>query len=84
MKDILAGKSTAAHQVGTNEADSSANEGSRMIALPELLFKGHLLKRHIVVALQAMYLACYNRRQTMALEAAVERELEGEPAPEES
>ncbi len=54
-----------------------------MTALPDLLLKGHLLKRHIVIAIQVMFQACYNRRQkirqNMVLETALERELEGEP-----
>ncbi len=40
------------------------------------LFQGHQLKKHIVIVLQAMFLACYNRRQTrrqeLLLETAVE------------
>ena len=58
-----------------------ANGGSRSIALPELLLKGHQLKRHIVIALQAMYLACFTRRQSkrqeLALETILARQLEG-------
>ena len=54
-----------------------------MIALPNLILRGHLLKRHIVIAVQAMLLACYTkrqeRRQELALETATERQLEGEP-----
>ena len=42
-----------------------------------------MLKREIVIALQAMFVACYNRRQesrqALALETPIERELEGQP-----
>ena len=62
-KDIEQGNSTIAHPSGNNNADALATAGSRRITLPELLLKGHLLKRHIVIAMQAMYLACYTRRQ---------------------
>ena len=79
--DIKKGNSSIAHQKGNNEADTLENAGSKIIALPDLLFQGHLLKKKIVVAIQAMFLACYNRRQekrqALALETAVERELEG-------
>jgi hypothetical protein len=56
-----------------------ANAGSRSIALSELLLKGHLLKRHIVIAVQAMYLACYTRRQQRRQELNLETILEGQP-----
>ncbi len=66
-----------------NEADTLAHAGSEMIALRDLLLKGHLLKRHICIAIQAMFLACYirrqERRQDMVLDTTLERELEGEP-----
>ena len=62
-KDIQEGKSSLAHQKGNNAADELANVGSKMIALPYLFPKGHILKRHIVLAIQAVFLACYNRRQ---------------------
>ena len=59
-----------------------ANTGPRYIALPDLLLKGHLLKRHIVIAIQAMFLACYTKRQAkrqeLAIETSLERQLEGE------
>ena len=68
---------------GHNEADTLANAGSELTALPDLLFQGHLLKRKIVMALQAMFVACYNRRQesrqALALETPIEREPEGQP-----
>jgi hypothetical protein len=48
-----------------------------------LLLKGHELKRHIVIAIQAMFLACYtrrqNKRQELYLETLIERELEEAP-----
>ena len=51
------------------------------------MHKGHELKRHIVVAIQAMFLACYTRRQIrrqeLALETLLERELEDAPPVEE-
>ena len=54
-----------------------------MIALPNLILQGHLLKRHIVISIQAMLLACYTKRQEArqdsALETPIERQLEGEP-----
>ena len=65
-----------AHQKGNNSADTLANIGTRSIALPELCLKAHLLKRHTVVALQAMVLACYTRRQTKRQELALETILE--------
>ncbi len=79
----MKGNSSVAHQNGNNEADTLANAGYRMIALPELLFQGHLLKRKSVVDIQTKFLACYTRRQAkrkeLALETTVERELEGQP-----
>ncbi len=53
-----------------------------MIALPNMILQGHLLKKHIVIAVQAMLLARYTKRQEsqeIALETALERQLEGEP-----
>ena len=67
---------------GNNSADTLANIGSASIALPELCYKAHLLSIHVVVALQVMLLACYTRRQTkrqeLALDTIIERQLEGE------
>ena len=75
--DIKKGNSSIAHLKGNNEADSLANAGAKIIALPDPLFQGHLLKKKIVIAIQAMFLACYNRRQekrqALAIETAVER-----------
>ncbi len=55
----------------------------KKIALPDLLLESHELKRHIAIAIQAMFLACYNRRQERRQECLVETfhkcELEGEP-----
>ena len=55
---------------------------TRNACLPATL-KPTQLKKHIVIALQAMFLACNNRRQAcrqeLLLETAVERELEGQP-----
>ena len=83
QEDIQKGTSSLQHQIGNNAADLLANAGSAMIALPNLILQGHLLKRHIVIAIQAMLLACYTKRQEArqdsALETAIERQLEGEP-----
>ena len=56
--------SSIAHQYGNNQADLLADAASKMIALPDLFFQGHQLEKHIEIYLQAMFLACYNRRQT--------------------
>ena len=61
--DIAKGNFTIAHQNGNNNADTLASEGARKIALPELLFQAHQLRRRIVISIQAMSLACYTRRQ---------------------
>ena len=57
-------------------------KGARSIALPEPLFQAHQLRRRIVISIQAMFLACYTRRQKTreqaALETLLERQLEGE------
>ncbi len=83
-KDIIEGSSSIAHKSGNDAADLPANTGSKLIELPPLLHKGHELKRHIVIAIQAMFLACYtrrqNRRQELDLETLLERELEDAPA----
>ena len=83
-KDFLAGTSTPAHKIGNDAADLLANAGSKSIELPALLLKGHELKRHIVIAIQAMFLACYTRRQIrrqeLDVETQQERELEEAPA----
>ena len=80
--DIAKGNSTIAHQNGNNNADTLADEGARSIALPEPLFQAHQLRRRIVISIQAMFLACYTRRQKTreqaALETLLERHLEGE------
>ncbi len=80
--DILKCNSTIAHQNGNNNADTLANEGARSRALLEPLLQAHHLRRRIVISIQAMFLACYTRRQTrreqLALEAILERQLEGE------
>ena len=80
--DLQQVNSTIAQQNGKNKADTLANEGARSIALPEPLLQAHHLRRRIVVSIQAMFLACYTRRQTrreqLALEAILERQLEGE------
>ena len=80
--DIDKGNSTIAHQNGNNNADTLANKGAQSIALPEPLFEAHLLRRRIVISLQAMFLACYTRRQKArelaAIETVLERQLEGE------
>ena len=82
-KHTAEGSSSVAHKHGNDSADLLANAGSKLIELPPLLHKGHELKRHIVIAIQAMFLACYTRRQTkrqeLALETLLERELEGAP-----
>ena len=78
--DIQKGNSTIAHQNDNNNA--VASEGSRSIALQEPLLQAHHLRRRIVVSIQAMFLACYTRRQTRreqrALETILERQLEGD------
>ncbi len=83
QENVNEGNSSIAHKVGSDSADLLANAGSKMIALPDLLLKGHELKRHIVIAIQAMFLACYNRRQErrqeLLVETSLERDLEGEP-----
>ena len=61
--DIAKGNSTIAHPNGNNHADTLANEGARVIAIPEPLFQAHQLRRRIVISIQAMFLACYTRRQ---------------------
>ena len=42
--DIQKGNSAIAHQHGNNQAYLLADAGSKMIALPELLLKGHQLQ----------------------------------------
>ncbi len=72
----MEGTSTSTHKIGNDAADLLANAGSKIIELPALLLKGHELERHIVIAIQAMFLACYTRRQNRRQELDLETQLE--------
>ena len=86
-KHIIEGSSSIAHTYGNDAADSLANAGSKKIELPPLLHRGHELKTQVVIAIQAMFLACYtkrqNKRQELLLETILERELEEAPNAED-
>ena len=71
-KHIIEGSSSIAHKYGNDAADLLANAGSKKIELPPLLHKGHELKTQVVIAIQAMFLACYTRRQNKRQELLLE------------